>query len=255
MQEIDIISLVGFTLIFVTFLAGFIDAIAGGGGMLTIPAFLFAGMPPHIALGTNKLSSSFGSFTAAITYYRQGLFQFRVWRWHVLATAVGAALGTWLVDQISIDWLYKILPAVIFSVAIFSLAQRFWSKESSLNKPIPKRVASLHGFIIGAYDGVAGPGTGSFWTLSLRFFYGLPLINAIGATKLMNFTSNFVSLLTFLWLGYVDILLGITLGISLMAGAYLGAHTTLKLPTHIISVFFNIFVIGISIRLAMIHWF
>lgn len=255
MPEIDILSSVGLALIIVSFLAGFIDAIAGGGGMLTIPAFLFAGIPPHIALGTNKLAASFGSFTACLTYYKKGLFKFNEWRWHVLATAFGAVFGTWLVNQISIEWLYKILPAIIFSVAVFSLSQRLWQTKHTSSQRIRKRVASLHGFIIGTYDGVAGPGTGSFWTLSLQFFYGLPLLNAIGTTKLMNFTSNFISLCTFLLMGYVNVLLGISLGIALMAGAYIGAHTTMNLPTNVIAIFFNIFVIAISVRLAMVHWF
>ena len=85
----------------VAFSAGFIDAIAGGGGLLTVPALLTAGLPPHVVLGTNKLAATFGSFTASLTYYRKRLFNPRYWRRSLIFTAIGAILGTLLVDMIS----------------------------------------------------------------------------------------------------------------------------------------------------------
>ncbi len=93
--------------------AGFIDAIAGGGGLLTVPALLSAGLPPHIALGTNKLAASFGSSTAAITYYKKRLFEPLFWWRSFLFTAAGAICGTLVVDIISTAWLDKLLPVII----------------------------------------------------------------------------------------------------------------------------------------------
>ncbi|MDF5109565.1 TSUP family transporter, partial [Vibrio parahaemolyticus] len=91
----------------VAFVAGFIDAVAGGGGMLTVPALLSLGLPPHIALGTNKLAATFASSTAAFTYYKKRLFKPQCWRRAFVATLVGATLGTLFVDAISTDWLEK----------------------------------------------------------------------------------------------------------------------------------------------------
>ena len=96
----------------VALLAGFIDAIAGGGGLLTVPALLTAGLPPHLTLGTNKLAASFGSLTASITYYKKQLFNPKFWLASILATAIGALLGTLLVDHLSIDFLNKLLPCI-----------------------------------------------------------------------------------------------------------------------------------------------
>ncbi|HBO2722992.1 TPA: TSUP family transporter, partial [Pseudomonas aeruginosa] len=99
----------------VAFLAGFIDAIAGGGGLLTIPALLTAGVPPHLALGTNKLSSTFGAATASYTFYRRKLFHPGKWRNALLATAIGAAIGAWAAHLLPAEWLNRMLPVVVFT--------------------------------------------------------------------------------------------------------------------------------------------
>ena len=106
----------------VAFSAGFIDAIAGGGGLLTVPALLTAGLPPHVVLGTNKLAATFGSFTASLTYYRKRLFNPRYWRRSLIFTAIGAILGTLLVDMISKEALEKILPLLILLSVLSGLA-------------------------------------------------------------------------------------------------------------------------------------
>lgn len=105
----------------VAFVAGFIDAVAGGGGMLTVPALLSLGLPPHIALGTNKLAATFASSTAAFTYYKKRLFKPQCWRRAFVATLFGATLGTLFVDAISTDWLEKGLPLVILAAALYTV--------------------------------------------------------------------------------------------------------------------------------------
>ncbi|MDV3441589.1 TSUP family transporter, partial [Pseudomonas otitidis] len=102
----------------VAFLAGFIDAIAGGGGLLTIPALLTAGLPPHLVLGTNKLCATFGSATASYTFYRRKLFEPRRWKNALLATAVGAALGAIIAHWLPAHWLNQMLPAVVFGCGL-----------------------------------------------------------------------------------------------------------------------------------------
>lgn len=108
----------------VAFLAGFIDAIAGGGGLLTIPALLTAGVPPHLALGTNKLSSTFGAAVASYTFYRRKLFQPRQWRKGLIATAIGAALGAWAAHLMPAEWLNRMLPVVVFGCGLYLLFGR-----------------------------------------------------------------------------------------------------------------------------------
>jgi len=184
----------------VAFAAGFIDAVAGGGGMLTVPALLSLGLPPHIALGTNKLAATFASSTAAFTYYRKRLFRPECWSRTFFATLVGAILGTLVVDWISTEWLEKILPLIILAAAIYTIWHRTPStSDNATPEPCPTlhKKQYLQGLSLGFYDGVAGPGTGAFWTVSSMALYRLNILLASGLAKAMNFTSNFTSLITF----------------------------------------------------------
>lgn len=124
----------------VALLAGFIDAIAGGGGLLTVPALLTAGLPPHLTLGTNKLAASFGSLTASITYYKKQLFNPRFWFASIMATAIGALLGTLIVDHLSIEFLNKLLPIIIILVACYSL---FGNLSTTQSDDLPKLTRTI----------------------------------------------------------------------------------------------------------------
>jgi uncharacterized membrane protein YfcA len=121
MLELTLDSSLFMMLCAVGFAAGFIDAIAGGGGMLTVPMLLTSGLPPHIALGTNKLAATFGSFTSSLTYYRKKLFNPMFWRFSAIATAIGAIIGTLVVNHLSVETLNKVLPVIIISTAIYTL--------------------------------------------------------------------------------------------------------------------------------------
>ncbi|MEC4087526.1 TSUP family transporter [Pseudoalteromonas rubra] len=232
--------------------AGFIDAIAGGGGMLTVPALLTAGLPPHVALGTNKLAASFGSLTASFTYYKQNLFNPRFWAASVLATAIGAALGTLLVDSLSIEFLNKLIPVIILLVALYSL---FGKMSHSDSIDLPKKTGVLkvkqwlQGLSLGFFDGLAGPGTGTFWTASNDMLYKMSLLLNCGLARSMNFVSNFISLITFVALGHVNFLLGLTMGTFLMLGAWLGAHSAIKFGSRLIKPLFNAVVIVLTAKL------
>ncbi|MGB2079555.1 MAG: TSUP family transporter [Vibrio sp.] len=242
----------------VAFAAGFIDAVAGGGGMLTIPALLAAGLPPHLALGTNKLSATFASSTAAFTYYRKKLFSPSYWKASFWTTFVGAIIGTLVVSQISTEWLDKILPLIILATAIYSIVVR--SKPGQENI-LPEKTAAvtkkqkIQGFSLGFYDGVVGPGTGAFWTVSTMALYKLNILLASGVAKAMNFTSNITSLITFAILGSIDWKLGLTMGVCLMAGAYLGAHSAIRFGAGFIRPVFVSVVTIMAIKLAYDAWF
>ena len=226
----------------VALLAGFIDAIAGGGGLLTVPALLTAGLPPHLTLGTNKLAASFGSLTASITYYKKQLFNPRFWFASIIATAIGALLGTLIVDHLSIEFLNKLLPIIIILVACYSL---FGNLSTTQSDDLPKLTRTikvkqwLQGLSLGFFDGLAGPGTGTFWTASNGMLYKMSLLLNCGLARSMNFVSNFISLITFVALGHVNFLLGITMGFFIMLGAWFGAHSAIRFGSKFIRPVFN----------------
>jgi len=241
----------------VAFAAGFIDAIAGGGGLLTVPALLTAGLPPHLVLGTNKLAATFGSVTASYTYYRKKLFDPYFWRHALLATAVGACIGVLVVDQISKSALEKVLPAVILLAAVYSLFAKV-PHDDQQQLPVQSQkhiwTQRIQGFVLGFYDGIAGPGTGSFWMVSSMALYKINLLLTSGLARTMNFISNGVALVTFGLLGHIHYQLGLAMGICLMAGSYLGAHTAIRFGSKLIKPLFILMVMAIASRLLWQQW-
>lgn len=232
--------------------AGFIDAIAGGGGMLTVPALLTAGLPPHLTLGTNKLAASFGSLTASVTYFRKQLFNPRFWAASILATGLGALIGTLIVDYLSIEFLNKLLPVVIIVVACYSLFGNLSATEEHALPPLNRSTKVkqwLQGLSLGFFDGLAGPGAGTFWTASNSLLYRMSLLLNCGLARSMNFVSNFVSLITFVALGHVNFILGVTMGLFLMLGAWLGAHSAIRFGSKFIKPVFNTVVIILALKL------
>ncbi|WP_298939951.1 TSUP family transporter [uncultured Psychromonas sp.] len=238
--------------------AGFIDAVVGGGGMLTVPTLLSVGLPPHLTLGTNKLSASFASGTAAFTYFRKKLFDPQFWKHCFYSTFIGALCGTILVNYISTEFLNKFLPLVILAAAIYTLFSRV--KEID-NDTLPEQTHLLkikqriQGVILGFYDGISGPGTGAFWVISNMRLYRLNILLSSGIAKAMNFTSNFVSLLTFIYFGQVNWLIGLTMGACLMLGAFIGAHSAIYFGAKFIRPLFIIIVLIMAINLGYNAWF
>ena len=238
--------------------AGFIDAVVGGGGMLTVPALLSAGLPPHLTLGTNKLSASFASGAASYTYFRKKLFDPQFWKQSFYSTLIGAFAGTIMVNYISTDFLNKFLPLIILVVAIYTLFSRV--KEID-NSKLPKKDARLtftqrtQGLILGFYDGVSGPGTGAFWVISNMHLYRLNILLSSGIAKAMNFTSNLTALAIFIYFGQVNWFIGLTMGVCLMLGAFIGAHSAIHFGAKFIRPLFIIIVLAMAINLGYAAWF
>ncbi len=240
------------TLCGVGFLAGLIDAIAGGGGMITVPTLLTVGLPPHVALGTNKLAATFGSFTASFTFYKKKLFSIHFWRISILFTAIGAILGTIIVEHLSVDFLETALPVLIISTGIYTLfAKGTIYNEQGLPEKTPALIIkqTLQALILGFYDGIAGPGTGAFWTASSSALYKINILLSCGLARSTNFVSNFCSLMTFIYLGYVNVLLGLTMGLFIMCGAWVGAHWAIKFGNKFIRPVFITVVVLMSCNL------
>jgi uncharacterized protein len=236
---------------FVAFLAGFVDSIAGGGGIITIPVFLAMGFDPHVALGTNKLQASFGSCIASVHYARSNLVDIKLTLEGILFTAVGAAMGTYVIQQISADFLSLILPALLTAIFIYLL---FSPNTGKLDKhPVVHKSFFYFaaGLIIGFYDGFFGPGTGSFWMAAFVVFLGHNLRKAAAHTKIMNATSNLVSLTVFIIGGKILFIPGIIMGSAQLLGATLGSRMVIKKGTGFVRVFFLI-VVAITIA-KLIH--
>lgn len=237
--------------------AGFIDAIVGGGGMLTIPALLSLGLPAHLTLGTNKLAATFASGTATYTFYKKQLFSPYFWRQSFYSTLFGALTGTVFVNFIDTQWLEKLLPLIILAVALYTLFNRITDID---NYQLPEINAALRikqavqGALLGFYDGSAGPGTGSFWVISTMRLYRLNILLASGVAKSMNFTSNLVSFLIFIAFGQIDWLIGLTMGGCMMLGAYIGAHSAIYFGAKFIRPIFITIVLIMAVKLGYNAW-
>lgn len=242
-------------LVAAAFIAGFIDAIAGGGGLLTIPALLMAGLPPHLVLGTNKLCATFGSATASLAFYRNGLFKPQQWRKGLLATGIGAVLGAILAQQLPSEWLNQMLPVVVFACAAYLLFGPT-PQDNQSNDTVIKTTRQIpQGLALGFYDGVAGPGTGAFWTVSTLMLYPLDLLRASGVARSMNFVSNGAALSMFIISGNVAWAIGLGMGAALMLGATVGARVAIGGGNRLIRPIFILVVMTLAARLAWQHWF
>jgi len=229
--------------------AGFVDSIAGGGGLITLPALLAVGIPPHMALGTNKLQSSFGSFTASIRYTRSGLVVKDQLIRGVLFTLIGAATGTILIQIIPAEFLRKIIPFILLGVffyTLFSPDLGHMDRTARIKAPLFYTIAGL---TLGFYDGFFGPGTGSLWTIAMVGIVGYNLKTATANTKIMNFTSNIVALTVFILGGNVLFLPGIIMAGGQICGAWLGSHMVINKGTRFIRIFFLTVVAATIIKL------
>jgi len=235
--------------------AGFVDSIAGGGGIISLPMLMATGMPPHAALGTNKLQGSFGSLTATINYSRKGLVSLREIPMGVTWTAIGAATGTLTVQWMSASFLSHLIVILLMGVFLYTIATPGMGRvdtRAKLSRPV---FFTLAGFGLGFYDGFFGPGTGSFWTMALVLMLGLNLKRATAHTKVFNFTSNIVALAAFFMAGQVMVPAGVAMGFGQMIGAYLGSHLVIRRGTGFVRVFFIIVVAATIGRLGYTTYF
>jgi len=231
------------------FVAGFVDSIAGGGGLITLPVLLSLGMPAPDALGTNKLQACFGSGSATFHYSRASLIRWADCRDGIIFTAIGAISGTILVQQVNPTYLRQAIPVLLIAIALYLLF-----RPNIGNEPRPARIRLFSfnlgaGLIIGFYDGFFGPGTGSFWAMAYMLLLGFDLTRATAHTKVMNLTSNVGSLAVFLVGNHVLFLSGIVMGIGQLLGARLASRAVIRQGGRLIRPIFITVVIIISLKL------
>ena len=213
------------------FLAGLIDSIAGGGGLISLPAYLIAGVPPHIALGTNKTSSSMGTVVSAAKLAKNGFVDRRTavpgGLCAVAGAIVGAHISLYVEDTVITHMMIVILPVVAFYV----LRSRTLGESEKTGTLTGGRLIGAVcgiGLVMGIYDGFYGPGTGTFLLLLLTGLAHLDTRRAAGTTKVMNLSSNLAALATFLINGKVYYSLGLVSGLFCIAGHYIGSSLVVR---------------------------
>jgi uncharacterized membrane protein YfcA len=204
--------------------AGTVDAIAGGGGLITLPVLMGLGLPVPLALGTNKLGAVFGSGAATLSFMQRGLVSLRECAPGVALTALGALAGAAAVRRLDPDFLAKFVPWLL-AVMVVYMAFRPRLGEASRRQRLGRPAFYLlAGLGLGFYDGFFGPGVGSFWTIAFILLLGHDFLQAAAHTKLMNFTSNAAALAFFAWSGAVLLVPGLVMGAGQLLGGRLGAH-------------------------------
>lgn len=234
-----------------SFCAAFVDAIAGGGGIISLPAFLIAGLDPHYALGTNKFSSSTASFTSTMNFMRHGKINKKLMLILAPFTLIGAAIGVNTVLKIDEHFLYTLVIIMIIFVGIYSLFSKSMGSQYNFKKFTPLNITAgilMAGFL-GFYDGFFGPGAGSFLIFALIHIFKFDFLHASGSAKFLNFTSNIVSFIIFAFNGRIILSYGIPAAIFMILGARVGSKLALKKGSKFIKPLFITMSLAAAVKL------
>jgi uncharacterized membrane protein YfcA len=230
------------------FVAGTIDAMAGGGGLITIPALMAAGVPPVQAIATNKLQSSFGTAGAVLAFARKGRIDFRRVLWPAVAAFTGSVGGAIAVQVVDPSFLAGLVPVLLVAMAAYFL---FGPKASEAETHARLGQAALVTvmFAFGLYDGFFGPGTGSFMATALVALFGMGLVSATAHTKFLNLASNVAALATLVVGGQVLWLVGLVMAVASIAGGQLGAHLALRVGGRAIRPLLVVMSLALTVKL------
>jgi uncharacterized membrane protein YfcA len=241
-------------LILAAFIAGVIDSIAGGGGLVTVPALLLCGAAPVEALATNKLQGTFGAGTAALAYARAGHVRLQDQLGMAAVSAVAGAGGALVAHLIPVEVLRVIMPLVLIGVAaFFALKPRLTDAPRAARISPPVFAATLVP-LVAAYDGFFGPGTGSFFMLGFVLLAGYGVLKATAHTKMLNFASNLGSLLVFIPTGAMWWAVGLAMAVAQVAGASLGARLALRVGAGLIKPLLVVVSTAMALRLLWQAW-
>ncbi|MCK0126429.1 TSUP family transporter [Gelidibacter sp. F2691] len=216
------------------FVAGFIDSIAGGGGLITVPALLLAGVPPVTALATNKVQGLFGAGMAAITYARKGHVNLRRQLKPAAFSFIAALLGALSVNALPVDLIRWVLPVLLVGIAIFFALKPGLDDTDRHQRLSPAVFTLTFAPLIGFYDGLLGPGAGAFYMLAFVAMAGHGILKATAHTKLLNFASNVGGLAGFLIVLSPLWAIGLAMGAAQIAGAYVGSSLASRIGSKLI---------------------
>ena len=249
------LTVFSFVILFATGLcAGFVDAIAGGGGLIALPVLLALGLPPATALGTNKLQGSFGTLSSAVNFVSRGLVDIRQCLAGMAFTLCGAVLGAFTIQRMDPGFIRHLIPVLLLLVFFYTLFSRTLGLKPGHPKMGRPLFFLLFGLGLGFYDGFFGPGTGSFWTGALLIFLGLDMTGAVGTTRVMNFVSNIVALAVFIIGGSVLWSAGLVMAAGQVIGARAGSSLAIKRGAGFIRPFFLTMVFLTIVRLIYVNY-
>jgi uncharacterized membrane protein YfcA len=234
--------------------AGCVDTMAGGGGLISLPVMLGLGFDPKLALGTNKFQASFGSGSAAWHFSRAGVVAWRDCARGFGLTFLGAACGALTVQQLDPGFLKRGIPILLVTVAVYSLLKPDLGALDVHPRMARNRFDYIFGLLLGFYDGFFGPGAGTFWAMAFVVALGFNLTRATAHTKVMNFGSNLASLILFLIAGKVVFLAGMVMGLGQLLGAWLGSHVVVKGGARFIRPVFIAVVLAITGKVLFDAW-
>ena len=250
----EVTTHLAFLLILAGFLAGFVDSIAGGGGLITVPALLLAGANPLQALATNKLQGTFGAGTAMLTYARAGHVRLQDQLLMAGVSAAAGAAGALVAHLIPAEVLRLTMPVILIAVALFFALKPGLSDHDRVERMKPAVFTFTAVPLIGAYDGFFGPGTGSFFMLGFVMLAGFGVLKATAHTKTLNFASNIGSLLVFIPTGATWWAVGIAMALAQVAGASLGARLAMRVGARLIKPLLVVTSSAMALRLIWQVW-
>lgn len=238
----------------VAFVGGFIDAIAGGGGLICLPVLMMMGVPAHTALATNKLQGSFGTLSATINFALKGYIDFKEIFLGIVFTFIGACLGTTLILFLDAGFLNYLIPILLFIVFVYTIFSPNLGKVEKDSKMSARAFYLIFGLILGFYDGFFGPGAGSFWIFVFIGLLGFTMKKAVAYTKVLNFTSNIVSLAVFIIGGHMLWAVGLLMGVGQILGGYVGSNFVINKDVKYIRIIF-LTMVGLTILKLIYNFF
>ena len=241
-------------LVLAAFVAGLIDSIAGGGGLLALPAILLAGAPPVTALATNKLQGMFGTASAALHYARVGQVDLKTQIGPALLAAIAAGFGALLASHLPAEAIRAALPILLIGVALYFAFKKGLNDDDRHERISPRAFNATAVPGLAFYDGVLGPGTGSFYMLSFVTLRGHGLLRATAHTKLLNFASNIGSMAVFAVVASPWWLVGLAMGAAQFAGAQVGSRLAVRVGARVIRPLLVVTSVALALRLLWQAW-
>lgn len=221
-----------FTILFLIcggFISGFVDSIAGGGGIISLPVILFTGINPVAALATNKMASVMGSFTSSFTFIRNKKVDINLVKYLFPLSLIGSFVGVIVVHRIPADFLRPLVVVLLVLITIYTLCRKNWGQAAVYKGRTPKILIGGIGLAlgIGFYDGFFGPGAGSFLMFAFLCM-GFDFVGSAANARVLNFASNLAAVVTFAYLGQIYFHYAIPMGLAMVFGAYCGTRTAMS---------------------------